>query len=380
MISKKIDDLLTPKKKEGCLILNQNLPKYLAVSEWMKQQIYHHRFKAGEKLISENQLCEKFSISRQTARQAIAVLEKEGLVLKKQGSGTYVNPDFIRLKADSKTIGLVIDSMDNFLFSEIISEIEDVLSANDYHTILRLTRNKVNHEREQLLTLLDSDIDGLIVQGTKSALPNPNLDIYEQFTERGIPVIFINNYYPSLNCNYIVVDDELGGRLATKHLIEKGHERITGIFKYDDLQGSLRYKGFLTEMYHHHLSVDESSIIWYSTEDMNRQFSLDQGHSLLTKLRLCTAIICHNDQIAMKLMNLLARQQLSVPNDLSIISFDNSTLCELGTVTLTSVSHPKGELGRLAAESLLTMIENQTFEIKHLYEPELVIRESVKKL
>ena len=54
MISKKLDDLLTTKKKEGCLILNQNLPKYLAVSEWMKQQIYHHRFKSGEKLISEN--------------------------------------------------------------------------------------------------------------------------------------------------------------------------------------------------------------------------------------------------------------------------------------------------------------------------------------
>ena len=133
-------------------------------------------------------------------------------------------------------------------------------------------------------------------------------------------------------------------------------------------------------MYHHHLSVDESSIIWYSTEDMNRQFSLDQDHSLLTKLRHCTAIICHNDKIAMKLMNLLAHQQLSVPNDLSIISFDNSTLCELGTVTLTSVSHPKGDLGRLAAESLLTMIENQAFEIKHLYKPELIIRESVKKL
>ena len=62
---------------------------------------------------------------------------------------------------------------------------------------------------------------------------------------------------------------------------------------------------------------------------MNRQFSLDQDHSLLTKLRHCTAIICHNDQIAMKLMNLLAHQQLSVPNDLSIISFDNSTLCDM---------------------------------------------------
>ena len=127
-------------------------------------------------------MCEKFSISRQTARQAIAILEKEGLVLKKQGSGTYVNHIFSETKIPSKTIGLVTTYLDDYIFPGIISGIEKVLSLNGYNTTLRLTRNKVNTEREQLLSLLKSDIDGLIVEGTKSALPNPNLDIYNQLS------------------------------------------------------------------------------------------------------------------------------------------------------------------------------------------------------
>ena len=175
--------------------------------------------------------------------------------------------------------------LDDYIFPGIISGIEKVLSLNGYNTTLRLTRNKVNTEREQLLSLLKSDIDGLIVEGTKSALPNPNLDIYNQFEQRGIPVVFINSHYAQLNCNYIVVDDELGGELATRHLIENGHQNITGIFKYDDMQGNLRYKGFLTEMYKHNLSVDESAIIWYSTENMEQQFCLENLPQLLKKFK-----------------------------------------------------------------------------------------------
>ncbi|WP_317326986.1 GntR family transcriptional regulator [Turicibacter sanguinis] len=361
-------------------MLNQNLPKYVAVAEWIKQNIYNNTYKAGEKLISENQLCEKFSISRQTARQAIAILEKEGLVLKKQGSGTYVNHIFSETKIPSKTIGLVTTYLDDYIFPGIISGIEKVLSLNGYNSTLRLTRNKVNTEREQLLSLLKSDIDGLIVEGTKSALPNPNLDIYNQFEQRGIPVVFINSHYAQLNCNYIVVDDELGGELATRHLIENGHQNITGIFKYDDMQGNLRYKGFLTEMYKHNLSVDESAIIWYSTENMEQQFCLENLPQLLKKFKSSTAIVCYNDQIAMKLIQLLASNDLNVPHDLSLVSFDNSSLSQIGVVPLTSITHPGKELGKLAAESILSMINNPHYEMKHTYHPELIIRKSVAKL
>ena len=325
-------------------------------------------------------MCEKFSISRQTARQAISVLEKEGLILKKQGSGTYVSQIFSEAKTISKNIGLVTTNLDDYIFPAIISGVEKVLSSNGYNTTLRLTRNRINNEREQLLSLLKSDIDGLIVEGTKSALPNPNLDIYRQFADRGIPVVFINNYYSSLNCNFVVVHDEKGGRLATRYLIEQGHQKITGIFKYDDIQGNLRYKGFLTEMYDQNLSVDESTIIWYSTENAEQQFSIENLPTLLKKLDQSTAIVCYNDQIAMKLMQLLSNSELSVPEDLSLVSFDNSSLSQIGTISLTSVTHPGKELGRLAAESILMMIENPDYEIKYVYEPELIVRQSVKKL
>lgn len=346
----------------------------------MRQNIYNNTFKAGEKLISENQLCEKFSISRQTARQAIAILEKEGLVLKKQGSGTYVNQTLLQINKISKTIGLLITSLDDDVIPPIISGVEKVLSRHDYHTTLRLTRNRINDEREQLLSLLHSNLDGLIVEATKSALPNPNLDIYHQFVDQGIPVVFINSYYASLNCNFVVVDDEKGGRLATRHLIEQGHQKIAGIFKYDDVQGSLRYKGFLTEMYDQNLSIDESTIIWYSTENAAQVFSIENLPTLLKKLNQSTAIICYNDQIAMKFIQLLSTRGLSVPKDLSLVSFDNSSLSEIGTITLTSVTHPGKELGRLAAESILKMIENPCYELRHVYEPELIVRKSARKI
>ncbi len=346
----------------------------------MKENIYNHTFKAGEKLISEHQLCKKFSISRQTARQAISILEEEGLVIKKRGSGTYVNQLFSETTVPSKMIGLLIPSLENPISSTIISGIEDVLSRNGYHITLRLTRHKVNTEREHLISLLKSGIEGLIVEGTKSALPNPNLDLYKQFEERHIPVLFINSYYPQLNCRYINVDDEKSGEIVTRYLIENGHQNITGIFKYDELQGNSRYKGFLTEMYKNHLSIDESAIIWYSTENMEQQFCSENVPQLLKKFETCTAVICYNDEIAMKLIQLLSTTDLKLPQDLSLISFDHSILSELSLIPLTSLTHPKEILGRFAAESMLRLMNHPNDEIKHSYIPELMIRNSVLKL
>jgi len=362
----------------GVFILNQNLPKYLAVSEWLKDNIKNQTLKPGEKLISENQLCEKFSISRQTVRQAISVLEKEGLVTRIQGSGTYINEVVQERKPTYHNIGLVTTYLDDYIFPTIISGVEKVLSRNKYNMTLRLTRNKVQNERVQLQSLLNCNVDGLIVEGTKTALPNPNLDVYQSFLDRGIPVIFINAYYHSLNCNYIVNDDIQGGRLATRYLTQNGHQKIAGIFKHDDLQGSLRYKGFIDEMYDQNLKVDEHCVIWYSTESKDDQFSLEQLPFLTKKLKGCSAVICYNDQLAMKLIQLFGTSNLKIPHDLSLVSFDDSSLSEISMVPLTTVTHPGKELGRLAAESILTMIKDPSYTIKHTYTPTLITRDSVR--
>ena len=319
-------------------------------------------------------------ISRQTARQAISLLEEEGLVSRKRGSGTYINQLANEKKAATRNIGLVTTYLDDYIFPTIISGVEKVLSKNNYNLTLRLTRNKIQNERIQLLSLLESNIDGLIVEGTKSALPNPNMEIYQQFYDRHIPVIFINSYYHALDCNYIITDDEEGGRIATRTLIENGHYKIGGIFKHDDLQGNLRYKGFLQEMYAQNLKVDENALLWYSTETLDYQFSTEQLSFLINKFANCSAIICYNDQIAMKLIQLFSKSSLNIPNHLSLVSFDNSALSEIATIPLSSLTHPGKELGKLAAESILTMIENPHYNINYVFSPELINRKSIQNI
>jgi len=358
-------------------MLDTSLPKYIAIAEWMKTNIENNNFKHGEKLISENQICEKFSISRQTARQAISTLEQDGLVVRKQGSGTYINHQSKIKKNFSHNIGVITTYLDNNVFPYIISGAEKVLSDNNYNMTLRLTRNKVHNERTQLLSLLDSDIDGLIVEGTKTALPNPNLDIYQKFLERNIPVIFINAFYQAMDCNYIINDDVLGARLATRHLIENGHSKIFGIFKHDDQQGENRYKGFIDEMYDQHFEIEDRGMIWYSTESEEEIFSAERLRFLTEKLKKCTAVICYNDSIALKLVQLFNNSEIDIPENLSIVSFDNTNAAEMSTVPLTSITHPSQEVGKLAAESILSMIHNPHHRIKHVFSPELIVRSSV---
>ena len=358
-------------------VLDTSLPKYLAIAEWMKENIYSNDFKSGEKLISENQLCQKFDVSRQTARQAISTLEQEGMVTRKQGSGTYINDLAFANKLATHHIGVITTYLDDHVFPYIISGAEKVLSKKNYNMTLRLTRNKVHNERTQLLSLLEADIDGLIVEGTKTALPNPNRDVYQKFYDRNIPVIFINAYYQAMPCNYIINDDVLGARLATRHLIENGHSKIFGIFKHDDQQGSNRYKGFIDEMYEQGFNMDDRSILWYSTESEEEMFSPEQLPALAEKLKKCTAAICYNDQIAMRLIQLFNHTDIDIPMDLSIVSFDNTSVADIAAVPLTSVTHPSKEVGKLAAQSILTMIENPHHRVNHTFVPELVIRESV---
>ena len=361
-------------------MLNQELPKYLAVYEWLKENIENSTFNVGEKLISENQLCEKFSISRQTVRQAIAVLEQDGYVNRKRGSGTFINSVKSNNKKLYRNIALLTTYSSEYIFPNLISGVAETLSKHDYNFTLRLTNNKATEERSQLLSLLDAEIDGLIVEGTKSALPNPNLDLYKKFQEKHFPVVFINGFYHNLDFNYIINNDAEGARMAIRHLVKKGHEQIGGIFKLDDMQGHERYKGFLKEIQAQEIAFDESNILWYSTEIADHLFAEEQIPFLLKIFKDCTAILCYNDQVALRLIQLFANTFFKIPSDISIISFDDSSICEITSPTLTSITHPGKELGSLAAESLLSIIEDPQLKIQHIFEPKLIERKSVQQL
>ena len=356
----------------------EKIPKYQEIADWLKENIQQGVFPSGEKLISEPSLCEKFDISRHTARAAVSILEAEGFVTRKRGSGTYVN-HFIA-DTERKNIGVLTTYSDAYIFPSIISGIEEVLSQKGYRMTLGFTQNKIENERSQLLSFLSDGIDGLIVEPVKSALPSINLDIFHEFTARGIPVIFINSYYNRLDCNYILNDDVLGGRLAARHLIENGHTNIGGIFKHDDIQGSYRYQGLIEELSAHHLKVQESHMIWFSTETQESLFSPAQFSLLRERLNGVSGIVCYNDQVAVKFVQAAMRASLQIPRDFSIVSFDNSNLSRVSSVPLSSITHPGLDMGRLAAQSLLKIVNTPLQIVRHVFEPELVVRDSVQNI
>lgn len=329
--------------------------KYAELADKLRFEIQTGVYTSGQKLPSENELADDTGYSRQTVRHAIEVLEREGRVQRIQGSGTYVCGDAPRRK-ETHNIAVVTTYIGEYIFPAILHGIDEVLSANGYTSLLSATGNRVYNERRILAELLLKPIDGMIVEGTKTALPNPNIDLYEKFTKANIPVVFINGFYPDLKDPiYVVADDRAGGRIACDILLNKGHERIAGIFKSDDIQGHRRYAGYSESLRNAGITVNDDYVLWYTTE--NRIDILNTGIPHLTER--CTAILCYNDEVTLQVLKLLNAHNTDKPNRIELISFDNSNYARLSAVPFVSLSNPKEKLGRIAAEKMLNILRGK---------------------
>lgn len=348
------------------------MKKYMQIAQTLADEIRSGRWAMGARLPIEPELCARFGVARQTLRQAVGVLEDQGMVERLQGSGTYVRATS-PVPKKQQTICIMMTYLDNYIFPEIISGIEEVLSAAGYNMQIRLTHNRISNERQNLLELQHSDCSGLIIEGTKTALYNPNTAIYQ--TLAGTPTVFINGWSRELTeASYVAADDYQGTRTLTEYLIAHGHSRIAGIFKHDDIQGLKRHQGYLDALLAAELPVEEEHWRWFATEDMPEMFQ----PALADWLRGFSAVVCYNDRIAMRIMHFAHAHGLRVPEDLSVVGFDDSSMAEI--LELTTVAHPGIDLGRRAAQMVLQLMEHPETPLQELMPTPLVERSSVRDL
>lgn len=327
--------------------------KYKELSNKLRTDIQTGVYTEGQRLPSENELVEETGYSRQTIRQAMSLLEKEGLTSRIRGSGTYVR-SAVPKRAATHNIAVVTTYIGEYIFPAILHGIDEVLSEHGYTPMLSATRNRVDNERKILTEFLQKPIDGMIVEGTKTALPNPNIDLYTRFKELGIPVVFINGFYPDLKKPiYVVADDRAGGRKVCEELLRKGHRNIAGFFKSDDIQGHRRYAGYADALRSVDLPVSDDHVLWFTTENCEELLS----SLTMNTLENCTAAVCYNDEVAMKVLNVLQSKEISIPEQMELTSFDNSTLAQLSAVKFLSLANPKEQLGRMAAQKLLNILQ-----------------------
>lgn len=359
-------------------IMSAQEAKYKVVYNWMMENIRSGQLKMGARLPSENELSRQFGLSRQTVRHAIDILEQQKLVTRVRGSGTYVGGEGKGVRQERyMNIAVISTYVDSYVFPSVLRGIESVLSKKGYTTQIAFTGNKVSKEQEILSSLIEKDmIDGLIVEPAKSALPNPNLHFYRQLMERNLPILCFNCSYPELGLPLVAMNDIEVGKKAVEYLVRAGHRNIGGLFKCDDGQGQLRYKGFMQGMSEAGLKVKDKSVVWVDTESM-ADMERWQDY-LFARLEDVTALVCYNDEAAYILSGLCGKRGIRIPDQLSLIGVDNSELSTLADVPITSLPYPMEELGKKAAENIVKMIENPCFDGNYLFDSDVIERESVK--
>lgn len=352
-------------------------PKYMQIAEHFKALIESENIKPGEQLMSENEITDKFKVSRHTVRQGLLQLKTQGYIYKEQGKGTFCSN--YKNNTKIKTIALITTYISNYIFPSIIRGIEEVLSSAGYSLLLFNTNNEKSKEKECLQKVLQYNVAGLIVEPTLSALENVNEKYYKELGNKNIPYIMINAKYNELDSAYITMDDIEGGYILTKYLIQLGHINIAGIFKSDDLQGINRKLGYIKALTEFNIPVDKDIIGKYTTkEEMFSTYEFTK--LLLLREKRPTALVCYNDQVAIHALNAIRDEGLRVPEDISIVSYDDSDIAVASEVKLTTVRHPKDDMGRRVARYIIDMIEKPVNKPCYVYKAELLVRDSAKNI
>ncbi|WP_348981247.1 GntR family transcriptional regulator [Bacillus sp. DNRA2] len=364
--------------------------KYNKVKGWIRSKILDGTYVPNQKILSESELMKLFKVSRHTVRIAIGELVKEGWLYTERGAGTYCSNRTIH-KAESaeipqKKIAIITTYISDYIFPSIIRGAEAEISQEGYQVSLFSTNNDHDQERRILEAIITQRFDGVIIEATMSATLNPNINYYLHLESIGIPYIMINAFYEELEPISVVIDDEKGGYLQTEHLIKLGHKRIAGFFKTDDLQGVKRMKGYIKALRDHGLSINSKNIITYSTSEKLTKPAECLKAMLDSGTEQPTGLVCYNDELVMRLLDILRQKDMNIPEDISVVGFDNSFLAEITEVKLTTIEHPKSELGKVAAQKILEIIKKgktskQANQLQSVvFDTSLIIRNSTKAI
>lgn len=246
----------------------------------------------------------------------------------------------------SKTIGLIVPDAANLFFAEVARKIEDDGYRQGYSVILCNSDNNPQKQTNYINTLLTKRVDGVIFISSGGRVED-----LLKFSANQIPVVVADRDVPQELADIVLLDNEQAGFDATRHLIDLGHTVIACITGPDDLSPSMqREKGYRR-------ALREAGIPYQQDQIIAGDFSFKSGEAAAQKLLSVkhrpTAIFALNDMMAIGAMTALRKAGLSVPEDVSIVGFDNIELASAVNPALTTIAQPIDEIARQATELLI---------------------------
>ncbi|MDK9744539.1 substrate-binding domain-containing protein [Vibrio sp. B516a] len=275
----------------------------------------------------------------------------------------------------TKTIGMLVTTSTNPFFGEVVKGVERSCYQKGYSLILCNTEGDNERMRQSINTLLQKRVDGLILMC--SSLEGERIDVFERYPDISVVVM---DWGPMLFTSDKIQDNSLrGGYLAAKYLIDCGHTEIgciTGpLIKH---QAQMRYEGYKRAM-------NEAGLEFNANWIIESDFECEGGYQAFKKMAqrgaLPSSIFVSNDMMAMGVINAANELDIKVPDDLSIIGYDDIHIAKFMSPSLTTIHQPKYRLGQAAVETLVRKLDEKSTEAQVVQlEPTLVERKSVKRL
>jgi DNA-binding LacI/PurR family transcriptional regulator len=327
--------------------------RFRAVAARLRQAISDGRWPVGARLPTEPELARAHGVGLNTVRRAVDLLIEEGLVRRRQGSGTYV------LAAPAGTgrprfIGVLVPST-TLYYPRLIQGIERVTSAAGVKLVLACSDYDPTQEAAQLGQLLDAGAAGLILVPSLHLVADPDAHL-ERLRELPVPYVLAERRpataRPAEATSYVVTDTFGGAYAAVRHLAGLGRRRIGYLGRSATATAAEVFAGFQRAIADHGLTPPPDTVArqreWEGT-------ALARYAERAAAARL-DAVVCLGDREGTALLAHLRRSGCRVPDDVAVVVYDDE-VADLAEVPLTAVAPPKSEVGRLAAELLLRRIE-----------------------
>lgn len=275
----------------------------------------------------------------------------------------------------TSTIGLVVTSIADPFLSDVVKGVEEVARAHGFSVLLSTSHNDPEQEMAVIKTFRHRRVDGILVASSRLT------SAYKaRLAQSQIPAIIINSQADSQDghLHWVAVDDHYGAKLAVEHLIQLNHRAI-GYLCVDSRPRSARQRreGYQSALAEAGLLSREAWMVSMPCAEASPEEDVIAGQHGLPHLLATgvTAVFCANDMIALGALQACRERGIAVPQQLSIIGFDDIMVASYVTPALTTIRQPKAELGRIATHTLFDLLNNQPGR-DHLLQPTLVIRAS----
>lgn len=352
-------------------------PLYQQIADDIMGKIRSGEFKVGQKIASQRELAEQHEVSLITVKKALSELINQGFLYSRAGKGTYVAKRSNGVKiAEHKTLGLVLSDLKSPYFSMIMEAVEKQASEEGFALMLSNSKGEMEKEETQIQRYLNLGVNGLII--ASMIREYRTIDPIRRLHHNRFPYVVVS-YIREPDIYQVGTDHRRGAFMATEHLIHRGHDVIGFIAgETGDLLGDERKHGY-TDALKKYGKPYHDALIFYSPyqgewNDFKSGYTIGKQFPRLPDRP--TAVFAYNDLTALGFQEAVLEEGLGIPQDVALVGFDDIERSSYAPVALTTIRQPTEQIGTLAVDKLLALIDHREPENRTILEPELIVRES----